>query len=113
MKLLLHFSLEQGCRKLQIFGDSLIIINWVNKVHHCRNLALIIRYEKVNILWTNFDYISCRHVYKEINTDAHSLSKEGVKMEHGTWRFFENKEGEVYEFFHRPFIEALATGSVN
>ena len=58
----------------------------------------------------NFDYISCCHVYREINSDVDHLSKEGVKMEHKTWRFFENREGEVYEFFHRPFIEALPAG---
>ena len=50
LKLLLHFALEQGCKKLQIFGDSLIIINWVNKIQHCKNLALITLYEEVNKL---------------------------------------------------------------
>ena len=28
-------------------------------------------------------------------------------MDFGTWKFFEHKEGEVYEFYHRPFVEAL------
>ena len=50
LKLLLHFSLEQRCIKLHIFGDSLIIINWVNKIQHCKNLALITLYEEVNKL---------------------------------------------------------------
>ena len=111
LKLLLHFSLEQGCRKLQIFGYSVIIINWLNKVQHCRNIALITLYEEVNKLWTKFDYISCRHVYMERNSDVDHLSKEGVKMEHETWKFFENREGEVYELFHKPFIYALLAGT--
>ena len=88
LKLLLHFALEKGCRNLQIFGDSLIIINWVNKVQHCRTLALTTLYEEVNKLWTNFDHISCRHVYRERNALADRLSKEGVKMALKTWRFF-------------------------
>ena len=83
----------------------------MNKVQQCRNLALTSLYEEVNKLWTNFDYISCCHVYREVNSDADRLSKEGVKMEHGTWKFFENMEEEVYEFFHRPFIEALPAGT--
>ena len=28
-------------------------------------------------------------------------------MEPGTWKFMETKEAEVYEFFHRPFINPL------
>ena len=42
-----------------------------------------------------------------MNAVADRLSKEGVKMAQGTWRFFENKEGEVYEFYHEPFAENL------
>ena len=47
LKLLLQFALEKGCRNLQIFRDSLIIINWVNKVHQCRTLTLSTLYEEV------------------------------------------------------------------
>ena len=50
LKLLLQFALEKGCKHLQIFGDSLIIINWVNKVQQCRTLALITLFEEVNRL---------------------------------------------------------------
>ena len=107
LKLLLQFALEKGCRNLQIFGDSLIIINWVNKVQHCRTLSLFTLYEKVTRLWTSFDHISCYHVYREWNAVADRLSKEGVGMAFGTWKFFEHKEGEVYEFYHRPFAESL------
>ena len=100
LKLLLHFALEKGCRNLQIFGDSLIIINWVNKVQHCRTLALTPLYEEVTRLWTNFVHISCHHFYRERNDVVDCLSKEGVKMAHETWKFTEYKEGEVYEFYH-------------
>ena len=107
LKLLLCFALEKDCRKLHIFRDSLVIINWVNKVQRCRNLALSSRFEEVNRLWKNFDHISCRHVYRERKTTADRLYKEGLKMEHGTWNFFEKRDAEVYEFFHRPFIELV------
>ena len=107
LKLLLCFSLEKVCRKLQIFRDSLVIINWVNKVQRCINLALSSLFEEVNRLWTNFDHISWRHVYRERNTTADRISKKGLKMEHGTWNFFENRDPEVYEFFHRLFIQLI------
>jgi ribonuclease HI len=31
LKLLLLFAVEKGCNTLQVFGDSLLIINWVNQ----------------------------------------------------------------------------------
>ena len=108
LKLLLQFALEKGCRNLQIFGDSLIIINWVNKIQHCRTLSLNTLYEEVTRLWTFFYHISCRHVYREWNAVAYHLSKEGVWMAFRTWKFFEWKKWEVYEFYHRPFAEALS-----
>ena len=54
---------------------------------------------------TNFDYITCRHVYTERNTDDDHLSKNGLTMEHGSWKFLEIRDAKVYEFyqtFHRP-----------
>ena len=68
LKLLLYFDMEKDCRKLHIFGDSLKIINWVNKVQRYKNLALSSLFEEVNKLWEKFDDISCRHVYRERNT---------------------------------------------
>ena len=106
LKLLLQFAIEKGCIHLHIFGDSLIIINWVNKVQQCRTFALNTLFEEVNRLWTSFDHISCHHVYREWNTVADRLSKAGVVMDFGTWKFFEHKDVEVYEFYHRPFAEA-------
>ena len=75
-----------------------MIINWVNKVQQCRTLSLNTLFEEVNRIWTTFDHISCHHDYMEWNTVANRLSKVGVQMEFSTWKFFEHKEGEVYEF---------------
>ena len=32
-------------------------------------------------------------------------SKEGLNMEAGMWKFLELRDAEVYEFYHRPFID--------
>ena len=53
----------------------------------------------------NFDYIIFRHVYRERNSEADHLSKQGLLMERGTWNFLETKEAEAYEFYHKPFID--------
>ena len=107
LKLLLYFSLEKGCKNIHIFGDSLIIINWVNKVQHFQILDLLTLYEEVLRLWTSFDHITCHHVYKEWNAIADRLSKDGIGMDFGTWKFFVHKDGEVYELYHIPFAETF------
>lgn len=43
LKMLKLFSMEKGCRALQVFGDSMIVINWVTGAQRCH----IIRMEKI------------------------------------------------------------------
>ena len=105
LKLLLCFAIERGCKRIQIFGDSLIVINWINKVQKCRNITLAALYEEVYRLTTTFNIITCRHVFRERNNETDRLSKEGLNMAVRTWKFLEQREREVYEFYHRPFNE--------
>ena len=63
LRLLLIFFLEKGCRKLHIFGDWKIVINWFNQqlnyhVHTLRNML-----EEVIILKSQFDSVIYRHIY--------------------------------------------------
>jgi ribonuclease HI len=85
LKLLLLFATEKGCTSLQIFGDSLIIINWANHEQLC-HIARIRPYlaEVLRIIST-FDTISLSHIYKERNTLAGRLSKEATQLEYGNW----------------------------
>ena len=32
LKLLLCFSNERNCRQLEVYGDSMVVINWMNKI---------------------------------------------------------------------------------
>ena len=79
----------------------------MNKTQKCRNISLAALYDEVNRLLSNFDVITFKHVCGERNGNADRLSKAGLHMEPGTWKFLETKEVEVYEFFHRPFIDPL------
>ena len=67
LKLLLCFALERNSRKIQIFGDSLVILNWINKIQRCRNIPLSALFEEANQILSNFDVITCKHVYRERN----------------------------------------------
>ena len=58
LRLLLIFALQKGCRQLQIFGDSKLVINWFNlqskrHMHTLKNLL-----DEVLAFKSHFDYIS-------------------------------------------------------
>jgi ribonuclease HI len=40
IKLLLLFAGEKGVQTIQIFGDSMIVINWIHKAQKCHNILL-------------------------------------------------------------------------
>ena len=40
-----------------------------------------------------FDTITCHHVYRERNSDANKLSKEGLRMEQGAWKITKYNTG--------------------
>ena len=76
LKLLLCFSKEKGCTYLQLFGDSMIIVNWINKAQNCHTMFLLTLIEDVHYIVDNFDLCTCCHVHKEINSIVYKLSKE-------------------------------------
>ena len=105
LKLLLIFSLEKGCNKLNFMGDSLNVINWINQTQECRQLRLSHTLSSIRLLLQRFDSFSCRHVYRENNKEAHKASKEGLRLAAGTWTVKETIDGRTQGFYHRPFIE--------
>ena len=105
LQLILIFAAKKGCRSLQIFGDSLNVINWVKKIQTCSDLILR------NILLTiwemveTFDLITFTHVYRENNCQADYASKEGLLLDPGSWEVKECLGDEEYAYYHRPFFE--------
>ena len=104
LKLLLCFAIERNCKKLQVLGDSMVVINWINKTQRCRNTSLDTLFEEVNRLLANFESISFKHVYMERNMEADKLSMAGLNLQWGTWKIIEKKETEANEYYHRPFL---------
>ena len=65
LKLLLCFAIERNSKMLQVFGDSMVVINWIDKTQRCRNTSLDTLVEEVNMILANFESISLKHVYRE------------------------------------------------
>ena len=74
LKLLLCFAIERNYKKLQVFGDSMVVINWLNKTKKCRIATLDALYEETTRSLSFFESISFKHVYRERNVDADMLN---------------------------------------
>jgi ribonuclease HI len=105
LKLLLLFVVEKGCKTLQVFGDSMLIINWENGVQRCHISRLVPIYEEVLRIINVFDSISFTHLYREQNQLADRLSKEASQLEYGRWYIEEQSAVGIHGFYHRPFHE--------
>ena len=78
LKLLLLFALEQHCHILQVFGDSMIVLDWSRGSSKCDVFRLLPILEEVVLLLQNFNDISFTRVYREHNGVADRLSKEAM-----------------------------------
>jgi hypothetical protein len=102
LKLLLLFAAEKGCTSLQVFGDSLLIINWANHEQFCHIARLRPYLAEVLRIISTFDTISLSHIYRERNTLADRLSKEATQLEYGNWHITEHTTEGSFDY-HRPF----------
>jgi hypothetical protein len=62
LKLLLTFVEEKGIISLQIFEDSMVVINWIRKSQMCHNIRLTPLLEEVFIILTSYINFFIRHV---------------------------------------------------
>ena len=86
LKLLLCFAIERNCRQLQVFGDSMVVINWMNKTQKCRIASLDALYEETIRSLSFFETISFTHVYRERHVEADKLLKKGLTLQWGEKR---------------------------
>ena len=105
LKLILLLAVEKNIKRINIMGDSQLIINWANKISECHTLRLRPIIEEIYRLAALFDYISFSHVYREQNEQADRVSKEAMGLHLGVWQIEINADQEAYGYYHRPFHE--------
>ena len=64
LKILLVFALEKGCSDLQVFGDLMLLINWINKTWSFTHTQLLSLLSEVYTIVAYFNTFSCMHVYR-------------------------------------------------
>lgn len=67
-------ALSRNIKKLQVYGDSLLVINQVTGKFKVKNVLLQELYKEAMTLIAKFDYIVFNHVYREFNKRADQLS---------------------------------------
>ena len=105
LKFLLMFAIEKRCTDLNFMGDALNVINWINQTQECRNLRLSHIISSIRQLLQRLDSFTCRHVYRENNTEADKASKAGLRLAEGYWTVKEIHDGRQQAFYHRPYMD--------
>jgi len=72
------------CEEIQIYGDSMAIIDLINGRTDLRNMALEHWYHRTLSLKNSFTNISLVHHYRDFNVTADKLSKEALTLEEGS-----------------------------
>ena len=107
LKILLIFVAKKGCRTLNVYGDSMNVINWIKGTQTCQNIRLETILFSIRVVIESYTIFNCQHVYRENNRFADRASKAGLQMEVGRWQIRESIDGLIHEYFHWPFVEGV------
>jgi ribonuclease HI len=77
----LNEAISRNIKELQVYGDSLLVINQVTGKFKVNNVLLQELHKEVIKLTKNFDYIAFNHVYRDKNKRADELSNLGLDIE--------------------------------
>ena len=85
--------------KIQVFGDSQLVINWAYGKYRLLNIELAMILQDVHFLADSLNYVSFKHIYREQNFKADTLAKEGGSLLEGFWSTCEQRGAEIIETF--------------
>jgi len=101
---LLYWALHLNIKELRVFGDSLLVINWIlgKCINKARNLSH--RCNRIKEQIKSFDLIKFEHIYREHNMVADSLSKKGLDCAEGILQVEEyHEDSNARSITHRLF----------
>jgi ribonuclease HI len=79
--------------KLQLMGDSKVIIDWLNDKGNLYAINIEGWKRKTKVLTTNFQEISFHHIFREFNKEAYRLSKQALLELKGRLTYFTWENG--------------------
>ena len=84
----------------RIYGDSMVIISWVNGLSALEITTLKHWCNDINTMRQHAPPVSFNHIFREHNMLADGLSKKALKLEVGSGHFTETLDGKVMEDGH-------------
>jgi hypothetical protein len=84
-------------RKVQIFGDSKIVVDWVNRKGDIQVVCLAAHKAQVREFLLGMEWFSFNHIYHEMNKEAYNLSKDALELHDGTFCYQEYYDGQPME----------------
>lgn len=98
----LHIAQDLQVQGISIYGDSMLIINWITSKYQMRSPHLQGWVERTQGLWQRLGCPPINHIYRENNSRADKLSKRGLTAGFGNMEVSHFKEGRMIEAFSIP-----------
>ena len=76
----LHLALRNNIKEINVYGDSLLVINQMSTTWKVKNDTLLKLYEDANKLIKCFDKINFVHIKREKNKKADELANKKLKF---------------------------------
>jgi len=90
---LLFWARHIFIRELRLFGDSRVVIDWLNNQATIHSINLQHWCNKIKGLLEEFSDFQCCHIYRELNQEADYLSKRGLLGTPGVLHVEEWRDG--------------------
>jgi ribonuclease HI len=94
---LLEIVVRKVIKKLQVMGDSKMVIEWERKKANVHNIRLESLLQDIKLSFQSFEWLSFNHILCELNEKEDSLSKESLQLLVGAFGYYEFIEGEEIE----------------
>jgi ribonuclease HI len=110
----LRIAIELGIRRLEIRGDSQLVVDHVMKESSCRSAKMAAYFQEVHQLEDSFDGLELNHIPRQLNEAAGMLVKMASDQEPVPTSIFasdEYKPSVRYEELGRVRDEPPALGS--
>jgi ribonuclease HI len=104
LKLVLMLAQEYGITHIQIFGDSLLVIQWMRKESILRNFTLQPLFYDVQSLQEGFSHISFSHIYRDIGTGWWMAYPKRTRNGRCLENYRKQRWAYISDFMHDPWV---------
>jgi ribonuclease HI len=90
---LLETTKQKDIWKLQVLGDSKLVIEWAQGKISIQNNNLTSVMREIQLAFQSFEWLSFQHILRELNCKVDELSKEALQLQRGAFSFYEYFDG--------------------